>query len=407
MPESIYKPFEVESFHEIRDDSIGLKGYLVIGSRINGLTCGGLRIHDAVSPQELKDHAKVMELKQTFLSLPRGGARAGIVAPYGLSEHSKQGLMNRFAELVHEELIDRRWLVAIDIGTNIDLVHNMYKHVGVEIPKPSKSIANAGLFTAMGVIAAIRYCLGTQDKQISGRTFAIEGMGNVGSNLAKLLSESGGVITAASNVETALYNPEGLDIEEMMSLRQSDSPVVVHRRTQIMTPPELLELPVDVLCPCATDSTIHSGNVSRLNTEIICAGANNPVTFAALQYLHDKDILYLPDFITNSGGALGNMTKFAGLGKNALDTILDGKVVPELQEIHVQSRNNKIAPAELAYDLLNVKFSTMKSRAEQQSNKQRIREVMLSAYRSGWVPKFLVRPIALRKIYKSIGVTAT
>ncbi len=213
MREPIYKDQDYGSVREIQDDSIGLHGYLVIGSKINGLTCGGLRIHDDVNIQELKDLAKVMELKQTFLGLPRGGARAGIVAPYCLDEDRKQILMNRFAELVEQELIDRKWLVAIDVGTNLGLVQNMYKHVGVNIPKPSQEIANAGFFTALGVVKSIEVCLEINQRKLHECTFAIEGMGNVGSNLFSILKNRGAKIVAVSNIERAIVNEAGLSID--------------------------------------------------------------------------------------------------------------------------------------------------------------------------------------------------
>ena len=404
--EPVYRNAKFESVREIRDESIGLVGYLVIGSRINGLTCGGLRIHADVNEQELKDLAKVMELKQMFLGMPRGGSRAGIRAPYTLAPDHKQALMNRFAELVRDELVDRRWLVAIDIGTNIDLVQKMYKHVGIPIPKPAKEIANAGYFTALGVMKSIEVSLEFTELSLTGCKFAIEGMGNVGSNLFQILKQAGAKVIAVSNDERALVNEAGLTMQEGLSLSSPGAHPVAGEKTRILKTEQLLELTVDVLCPCATDSTINSTNVEKINAKVVCAGANNPVTYPAVQALRRRNILYLPDFITNSGGALGNMVKFAGLPEKYLHGILENELVDQLRVIEAESRRQNISPSDIAVAMLDAKFARMINRLEQKSQKNAIRELALAAYRRGLVPKYLMRPFAIRQIRQSIGMGA-
>ncbi|HUG82367.1 MAG TPA: Glu/Leu/Phe/Val dehydrogenase dimerization domain-containing protein [Bryobacterales bacterium] len=402
MKESIYPQQSVESVREIRDEALGLHGYLVIGSRINGLTCGGLRIHDDVSIQELKDLAKVMELKQTFLGMPRGGARAGIRAPADLPEHRKQALINRFAELAKDELVGRKWLVAIDVGTNIHLMHNMYRHIGVAIPKPSQQIANAGFFTALGVAKSVETSLEIKNREFADASFAIEGMGNVGASLFRALKAAGARITAASNVKGALVNETGLSLEEGLSLA-AGAPVG-GKRTKVMAKERLLELPVNVLCPCATDSTISSANASRIRAEIVCAGANNPVTHEAARILFAREILYLPDFVTNSGGALGNMVKFAGLPERYLHGILANELIRELRGLHAESQRQGRPPSEIAVAMLNEKFAKMKAALESKRRRSVLRELGLSLYRKGMVPRYPMRPFAIRTIRRSIGM---
>ena len=405
VSEPIYAEQAIESVREVRDDGLGLDGYLVIGSRINGLTCGGLRIHEDICVQELKDLAKVMELKQTFIGMPRGGSRAGIRAPISLPLERKQALMNRFAEIVREELVDRRWLVAIDVGTNIDLVHNMYRHVGVGIPGPSQEIANAGYFTALGVMKSIEVSLAIKGMKLADSRFAIEGMGNVGSHLLRILLGAGATVTAVSNVEQAIFNEAGLSLEEGLSLSPSGAETGHRDGTVRIAKEALVGLPVDVLSPCATDSTINSKNVRNVSAKIVCAGANNPVTYEAVRVLHERGILYLPDFITNAGGALGNTVKFAGLRERDLHGLLQNELVRELRKLHAESERQKRPSSEVAVELLNRKFARMKAALERKSQGNALREVALSAYRSGVIPRFIIRPLAARKITRSIGLT--
>jgi glutamate dehydrogenase/leucine dehydrogenase len=391
----------------VRHDSNGLDASLVIGSRINGLTCGGLRFQENLDEGELRDLAKVMELKQSLIGLPRGGSRAGIQAPVDLPDHEKQQLMNRFAELVAEELQDRKWLVAIDIGTNISLVQNMYRHIGVAIPKPSREIANAGYFTALGVLQSIQFCLAKRDLQMRDCTFAIEGMGNVGSSLFRLLVQRNATVTAISDVNGGIVNEKGLSLKEALSFSGMQPAGSISADTRVIEREALLESPVDVICPCATSSTINAGNVSRIKAQIVCAGANNPVTHSAARNLHDRDILYMPDFITNAGGALGNMVKFAGLSEKHLERLLDIELMEVLEDVYRQAEMKSLPPSWVAFERLNAKFAVMKSKAEANRQSNRAMEFALTVYRKGLVPKFLVRPLAINRIRRAIRMDAT
>jgi glutamate dehydrogenase (NAD(P)+) len=403
MNEPIYKSFESELVREIRDDSIGLHGYLVINSRVNGLTCGGLRVHEKISVQELQDHARVMELKQAFIGLPRGGARAGIIASYDLEMEEKQKLLNRFAELVEEELRDRKWLAAIDIGTNMELIQNMYRHINVDIPAPSREIDNAGYYTAVGVIRSIEICLQIKDLSLKDCKFAIEGFGNVGSHLARLLYEKGAKVVSISSSNGAIFDENGLDVAELFDRYSMTKELGHYEKAKQILSSEMLELNVDVLCPCAVDSTINSQNMHRIKADIICAGANNPVTLAADEYLYSKGVLYLPDFMTNAGGALGNMVKFAGLDEKYFRRLIREQFSDKLVEVYERSMADGIPPREAGIDIADRKFAKLKSAKESKSRSNALYEFALSIYRKGLIPKFLLRPFAFRQIQQLVA----
>ena len=123
-----------------------------------------------------------------------------------------------------------------------------------------------------------------------------------------------------------------------------------------------------------------------------------------MQSLHNRDILYLPDFITNAGGALGNMLKFAGLKEKHLQGILDNEFTRELSAVLIQAKDDAMPPAELAFDRLNDKFTRMKARLELPGSKNALQQLALSAYRAGVIPSAVVRPLALRRIRGQIGI---
>lgn len=403
MNEPIYENLKSEVIHEITDDSIGLRGYLVILSRVNGLTCGGVRIHEDISIQELVDHAKVMELKQAFIGLPRGGARAGIIASYDLDNDAKQKLMNRFAELVEEELKDRRWLAAIDVGTNLELIQNMYKHINIDIPAPSKEIDNAGFFTAAGVMRSIEISLDIQSKKLADCTFAVEGFGNVGSHLAKILVERGAKVVALSSSNGAVYDPNGLPVIDIFNDRSVSKQIGDCEYGEKLSREALLELDVDVLCPCAADSTINSENMKRIQASIICAGANNPVTLVADEYLYSKGVLYLPDFMTNAGGALGNMVKFAGLPESRFHQLIAEQFSDKILEVHRQSLSVNQPPRAVGIRMADKKFAKMKTSKEKSSGSNYLYEFALAVYRKGFIPKFFLRPFAFKQLQNLIS----
>lgn len=403
MKEPIYKNVNCELIREITDESIGLRGILVILSRVNGLTCGGVRIHEDIDAQELIDHAKVMELKQAFIGLPRGGARAGIVAPYDLDDEKKQRLMNRFAELVVEELEDRRWLAAIDVGTNLKLIQNMYEHVGVEIPTPSKDIDNAGFFTAAGVMRSIELSLDIKSMMLEKCAFAVEGFGNVGSHLAKILHERGAKVVAVSSSDGGIHDPDGLPIPELFNSYSTTKRVGNYGGARKIPREEVLELDVDVLCPCAADSTINSGNMHEIKASIICAGANNPVTLPADAYLYERGVLYLPDFMTNAGGALGNMVKFAGLPEKRFHQLISEQFSDKIHEVYQLSLAKRIPPREAGIRMADEKFLRMKAAKEETTGSNALYELALSIYRKGLIPKFLLRPFAFRQLQNLIA----
>lgn len=403
MREPVYEPFECETVRRVEDEEAGLLGFLVVKSRVNGLTCGGLRIHEGVGVEELRDHARVMELKQAFIGLPRGGARAGIVAPYELEEGEKQRLANRFAELVRDELLGRRWLAAIDVGTNLDLIHRMYGHVGVRIPAPSREIDNAGYYTAFGVLRSIELCLDIENEALSRSTFAVEGFGNVGSHVAMLLHQRGGTVVALSTSDGAVYDENGLDVPRIFEACSRTRSLADWVGAERIAREDLLELDADVLCPCAADATIHSANMERIKAGVICAGANNPVTLAAEAYLHERGVLYLPDFMTNAGGALGNMVRFAGLPDTYFERLIHEEFSDKLLEVYRTARELGVPPRQAGIRMADEKFARMKESKESASGSNALFELALTVYRSGAVPSRLLRPLTYRHLRRLIA----
>ena len=154
-------------------DDPGLLGYLVIDSTIGGRSCGGLRISSTVSLQEVKDLATAMTLKQAFLGIPRGGAKAAIVASDSLSAVEKECLVKEFGEQIADLLRDRRYLSGPDMGTTSDLIDTMGRHIGLKTASRSTGTLHSAYFTSLSVLVAIETSLAIKGLSFVGATFAI------------------------------------------------------------------------------------------------------------------------------------------------------------------------------------------------------------------------------------------
>ena len=134
-----------------------------------------------------------------------------------------------------------------------------------------------------------------------GLTVAIQGFGNVGSNLANILVKNDFRVVAISNSRQAFYNEDGIDIAEALK-NPKDFPVL----GQKISNEELLELPVDILVPAALENQITFENAAKIKAKVILEMANGPVTPEAEEILKKQGVEIIPDILSNSGGVVGS-----------------------------------------------------------------------------------------------------
>jgi len=405
MTEKIYNILNSEYILKVDDDKIGLKGYLVIDDTVNGLSCGGIRIKPDLTQFELQNLAKTMSLKQAFVGLPRGGGRGGIVADYNLPIPEKQRLLNRYGEIILDLIKHKKHLLAPDVGSSSEMIRNLYRHLGEGVSQPSKLSYDSGFFTSVSVYHCTKFCADLKGLDISKASIAIEGFGKVGIPLAQQFYEEGYKIVALSNMHGGLYNNQGLNIPEIISYCQqskNEEWILSYENASKIRAHELPELPVDILCPCATDSTIHSKNVHKVKAKVVCAGANDPVTFLADEFLHKNDILYFPDFITNCGGVLGNSVQYFGLQTRHLRALIQNQVFDKLRQIYELSEAAGRSPREVAIEMTEKKLQNLKVRKEQKAAKNSIMDWGLKLHRKGLIPKIITRWYGKKSLAKMI-----
>ncbi len=208
----------------------------------------------------------------------------------------------------------------------------------------------------------------------------------------------GARLISVSTSQGALYHANGLPIEALVSLQRiHGSRFVQHYHEAEQLPREkLLELPVDLLCPCGVGKSIDETNVLRIHSRVISSGANCPVTDEAENILFKQGVLCLPDFITNSGGVLGGTMAFAGIDLAATQKLIEEKMVPRIKALIVSAEREGKKMSMIAEQESMERFCKLKVQAEEQNFKNTLFNIGLGFFRRGWLPPALMRKKALQ-----------
>jgi glutamate dehydrogenase (NAD(P)+) len=378
----------------IIDDKLGLLGYIVIDSSIDGHSCGGLKMLPDVSIPELQGLARVMTLKFIFLGMNEGGAKAGIIADPSMPHEEKLALFKTFAEIASPLLKTRAYVPASDIGTTNQEIIYMLESIGSKVLKSRhQRKEEGGFYTSFSVFAGAAAAAKHINLDLSQSTIAIEGFGKVGSSVAKVFSQKRTKVVAISTVKGAIYNPDGLDVDRLILLKDEvgENVVNVYEKAKTIEKSELLTLDVDILLPCARHHSISLENVEKIKAKIISPGANIPVTHEAAQVLWQRGKLYLPDFVTNCGGVLGGSMELAGLSEKFIKNFIIQEIGRKISEILEVSQKKDLSPVEIAEIEAEKRFSGIKAKGREETTKGKLFNFAFKVYKKNLMPKCLVK----------------
>ncbi|NHZ73109.1 MAG: hypothetical protein GWP16_01400 [Nitrospirae bacterium] len=373
--------------------------FIVIDSTIGGCSRGGLRIVPDLSEAELCVAARAMTLKYGLLGLPQGGAKAGIRGDAEASPEERHQLLSDFAAAVRPYLMQRIYQPDADLGTRGEDVRSMMCSLGLAVKHREWRGRDSGYYTAVSCVAAAQAAVEWRQGRLVGSKVAIEGFGSVGSVVADLVSRRGAKVVAISTSQGALYDPEGLDVDRLRAMaREMGSRIVgEYNPTLALQRQDLLELPVDVLFPCARHYSLHQENASRIAAPIICPGANNPATPEAEATLFDRGHLFLPDFVCNSGGVLGGTMDFAGISLGEAASLIDEWMRRMMLDLLEQAESRGLTVRSIAEPVALERHQMVRAAAENPSLGSRLMNLALESHRRGWLPESLVG--ALSKPY--------
>jgi glutamate dehydrogenase (NAD(P)+) len=291
-------------------------GYRVHHSIVRGPCKGGIRYAPNVTLDEVRALASWMTWKCAVVNIPFGGAKGGIICdPAKLSHGELERITRRYTAELIEWFGPERDVPAPDLGTNEQTMawimdtysmHVRHTTTSVVTGKPLDLGGSRGRpeATGRGVLFHCDRALAKFRMQHLNTRVIIQGFGNVGSMTAKLMHKAGYKIVGVADIHGGLYNENGFDIPKLvdwMNAGQNPLPEFPDGGAK-MTASEILFQPAEIVIPAAVENQITSENAHRLQTRILCEGANGPCTAMADEIVHSKGIFVIPDILANAGG---------------------------------------------------------------------------------------------------------
>jgi glutamate dehydrogenase (NAD(P)+) len=290
---------------------------------------GGIRYSRMVDQHEIMALAALMTYKCAIGNVPFGGSKGGIkLRPRDYTPEQLQKITRRYtAELIAKNFIGPGINVpAPDYGTGeremawIADTYDAFHPGGIDnwACVTGKPLSQGGIrgrreATGRGVVFGLREAFrdpGALKKTgltgtLEGKTVAVQGLGNVGYHVAKILHEEDGCkIVAVGEYNGAVVNPKGLDIGKLAAWFQAKHTMKgFPGATKFLeNGVDVLSLPVDIIIPAALENQITRQNADKVQARIVAEAANGPTTTEAEKILLKKNILILADIYLNSGG---------------------------------------------------------------------------------------------------------
>jgi glutamate dehydrogenase (NAD(P)+) len=292
------------------------RGYRVQHNIARGPAKGGIRYHPDVVVDEVRALAMWMTWKCALMGIPFGGAKGGVSCdPKKLSKGELERLTRRFTSEIANDIGPEKDIPAPDVGTDGQTMAWLYDTYsvkmgysvrGVVTGKPLTVGGSLGRVeaTSRGALFALRQLMLRQGDTLAGKRIVVQGFGNVGSYLAQFLQAEGALVVGLSDSRGGIAADAGIDIAAALAHKAATGSITGLAGTRTVTNEELLELPCDILAPCALEQVITEENAGRIQAAVICEGANGPVTPAADEILEQRGILVIPDVLANAGGVV-------------------------------------------------------------------------------------------------------
>jgi glutamate dehydrogenase (NAD(P)+) len=295
----------------VSDARTGMRGVLVIDNTARGMGKGGTRMSPTVTIEEIARLARVMTWKWAMVDVLFGGAKAGIVADPNAP--NKEEILRAWARALDKH-IPSDYVVGLDMGLqerDAAVIQDVLGDRGAAVGSPKElggvPYDELGL-TGFGVAESAEAAMQHLGRSLDGSRVAIQGFGAVGHAAAKRFAELGAEVVAVSSIGGARFDPNGLNVEELLKLRQEggdDAAVSEYGEGELLPLGAEIALDVDILVPAARQDVIDENNVRDIKAALVVEGANLPMNAAAQNYLKEKGVAVVPDFIANAGAVVG------------------------------------------------------------------------------------------------------
>ena len=341
-------PLKVIHVHE---PSINLKAVLVVDNIAKGPSIGGVRMAADVSTEECFRLARAMTFKNAAAGLPHGGGKAVLYGDPKMPKSEKQVLIRGLANALRNE---DTYIFAPDMGTDEECMAWVRDEIGrvVGLPREIGGIPLDEIgATGFGISKVVDVALDYIDLELKGARLVIQGFGAVGKNAARFLTDKGALLVAVADSRGAIHNPEGLDVDALLELKQSGKCVTDYTDATKLARDDVIDVECDIWIPAARPDVIHEDNVNRLNTKLVVEGANIPFTPAAEKILHDRGVLCVPDFIANAGGVICAAMEYQGASQAAALESIEEKLRRNTRLVLESVKHRQILPREAAMEM--------------------------------------------------------
>jgi glutamate dehydrogenase (NAD(P)+) len=289
-------------------------GFRVQHSIARGPAKGGVRYSPDVTLDEVRALASWMTWKCAVVNIPFGGAKGGIICdPHRMSPGELERMTRRYTAELVEFIGPEKDVPAPDMNTNEQVMawmmdtYSMHMRQTVTAVVTGKPINIGGSrgrreATGRGIMITCDQAIKKFGLRPENTRVIVQGFGNVGSNAAKLMHEAGYKIIGIIEVDGAIFNKKGIDMDALWTHREQNRNISGFQEAEKVDPIELFQRECEILIPAATENQITSRNAAKIRCRILAEGANGPTTAAADEILASNKVFVIPDILCNAGG---------------------------------------------------------------------------------------------------------
>ena len=336
-------------------------GYRAQHNSAPGPVKGGIRFHPDVTLEEVKALAMWMTFKCAVVGLPYGGSKGGVICnPRELSPGELERLSRGYVRAIAEIVGADKDIPAPDVYTNSQIMAWMmdefsrYKgnnEFGFITGKPPCVGGSAGRneATARGCSIVIREAATMLGIPLEGATVAVQGYGNAGSILARLLHEMGCRIVAVVDSTGGAFNAAGMNPEKLREHKTRTGSVQGFPGSRHISSVELLTMDCDILVPAALENQINASVAGQVKARILAEAANGPTTPEGDRILNQKGVFVIPDILASAGGV--TVSYFEWVQNNMGYYWLEEEVNHRLEKVMVRGFHEVVAMRRLGRDV--------------------------------------------------------
>lgn len=328
------------------DSVSGLKAIICIHDSTLGPALGGVRMWDYETEEEAIEDvvrlARGMTYKNAAAGLNLGGGKTVIIGD--ASKDKSEAFFRSLGRYINS--LGGRYITAEDVNTTVQDMDYIFQETPYVcgVSESYGSSGNPSPKTALGVYTAMKRTAKEAfgDDSLEGKRVAVQGVGNVAYHMCKLLHEEGAKLIVTdinqNSIDCAVndFNAEAVAIEDIYSVE------------------------ADIFAPCALGGILHDKTIPQLKVKAICGSANNQLKddVKHSEMLDERNIIYAPDYVANSGGVINVADELEGYNDERATKKI-GEIYSQMDKIFTIAKENNISTNEAANHLAEERIDQM------------------------------------------------